>query len=232
MAVSVPQLQQRIPFVDSGGKLSNEGLRALNGSFKSVVDAVNAAIEAQETADGAVVDAADAAAVAADAQATATAAVGDAADAQSSADDAASDAAVAQITASSALALATTALQPGDVPTLSSGSYTPTLVSGANVAALTANPCTYTRVGDVVSVSGRVDVQATAGAVLTVVGIPLPIASNFAAATDCNGTTACAGILQAGAVEADIVNDRASLRFIAQDTTSRGMIFNFSYVVI
>lgn len=116
--------------------------------------------------------------------------------------------------------------------TLDAGTYTPTATLGANAAAATALQCTYTRVGDIVSVSGRVNVQATAAAALTVVGIPLPIASNFGSTSDCNGVTASAGILQAGAIEADVASDTAALRFIAQDTTSRGMVFNFSYTVI
>ena len=36
MAVSRPQLQQRIPFVDGQGRLSNEGLRALNDALGSL----------------------------------------------------------------------------------------------------------------------------------------------------------------------------------------------------
>lgn len=45
MAVSRPIIQQRIPFVDGQGRLSNEGLRALNDALGSLFDQINQIIE-------------------------------------------------------------------------------------------------------------------------------------------------------------------------------------------
>lgn len=41
MAISKPILQQRLPFVDSAGRLSNEGLRALNDALGSLFEQIN-----------------------------------------------------------------------------------------------------------------------------------------------------------------------------------------------
>lgn len=41
MAVSRPIIQQRLPFVDNQGRLSNEGLRALNDALGSLFDQIN-----------------------------------------------------------------------------------------------------------------------------------------------------------------------------------------------
>jgi len=45
MAVARPRLQQRIPFVDGQGRLSNEGLRALNDSFQSIYDTIDQIVD-------------------------------------------------------------------------------------------------------------------------------------------------------------------------------------------
>lgn len=41
MAVSKPIIQQRLPFVDAQGRLSNEGLRALNDALGALFDQIN-----------------------------------------------------------------------------------------------------------------------------------------------------------------------------------------------
>jgi len=64
-------------------------------------------------------------------------------------------------------------------PIIESGTYTPTVAGLANVDATTANECQYMRVGNVVTVSGRIQVDATASGTLTTVRCSLPIASTF-----------------------------------------------------
>ena len=80
-----------------------------------------------------------------------------------------------------------------------SGTYTPTYTHVANVDATTAYSCQYLRVGDEVTVSGRVDIDPTTAAGTQVqIGVSLPIASNFANSNECGGTIAAASTLQAG----------------------------------
>lgn len=109
------------------------------------------------------------------------------------------------------------------------GRYTPTLTGVANVAASTAYECQFTRVGELVVVSGKVDVDPTA-AVSTQLGISLPIASNLGAAEHCAGTAVCPTIAsQSAAILGDATNDRAQMEWIAADITNQPMYFIFMY---
>lgn len=116
---------------------------------------------------------------------------------------------------------------------LTSGTYTPALTNGANVAASTAFACQWLRVGATVTVSGRVDVDPTLTATDTQLGIALPVASNFAAVTDCAGTAVAPTLSgECAAILADVANDRALLQWKAVDVTNAARYFSFTYRVI
>jgi hypothetical protein len=111
-----------------------------------------------------------------------------------------------------------------------SGTYTPTLTNTLNVAASTAVTCQYMRVGKVVTVSGQVNIDATATGD-TVLGVSLPIASNFGAGRQCGGVfsktfTASAN---AGAIYGDATNNRATFRINSDTTADQGYTFTFTY---
>lgn len=115
-----------------------------------------------------------------------------------------------------------------------SGTYTPTLTSVTNIAGATAYESQYIRVGNVVTVSGQIDIDPTANSVATELGISLPIASDLAAARQCAGT-ACAGSLasMSARIAGDLTNNRASLTFVAPaDNANRGWSFHFTYLVL
>lgn len=115
----------------------------------------------------------------------------------------------------------------------STQTYTPTLTNVANVSASTPYACQYMRVGNTVTVSGRVDVDPTLTATSTQLGISLPVASNFAAAENCGGAAFCPAIAaQGAAILADATNDRAQMEWISGDITNQPMYFNFTYRVI
>lgn len=119
------------------------------------------------------------------------------------------------------------------VITLASGTYTPALTNISNIDTSTAFSCQYLRVGNVVTVSGYVNVDPTSTGVVTILGISLPIASNFTTASQCAGAGASYGsITQNGAILADTVNDRAELRFLAVDSANRSTAFTFTYTVL
>lgn len=127
----------------------------------------------------------------------------------------------------------TAATRAGLVPPTASGSYTPALSAVANVAASTAYACQWFRVGDLVTVSGRVDVDPTAAApTQTQLGLSLPVASGFTADTQCGGVAAGNDQLQVGAIYADATNDRAELSFMAQVLTNEAFWFTFTYTVV
>lgn len=115
---------------------------------------------------------------------------------------------------------------------LAAGAYTPTLTNVANLTS-TAYQCQYMRVGNVVTVSGKADVDPTLAATLTQLGISLPIASNLGAAEDCAGTAFASGIAgQGAAIRGDAANDRAEMVWISGDITNQPMYFTFTYEVI
>jgi hypothetical protein len=120
-----------------------------------------------------------------------------------------------------------------DIPTTTSGTYTPTLTNVANLDASTAYEAQYMRVGNTVTVSGKVDVDPTLTATSTQLGISLPVASNFGTQQDCGGVAFCPAIAAMGAaILADRTNDRAQLQFVSSDVNNNSLFFIFSYQVI
>lgn len=112
---------------------------------------------------------------------------------------------------------------------VNSGTYTPTLTNTTNLTASTAYECQYMQVANVVTVSGKVDVDPT-GAGQCVLGFSLPIAVDFASTEECAGvgtTPAVAGI--SIAILGDTTNDRATFEWIAVDTSNRSVYFTFTY---
>lgn len=124
-----------------------------------------------------------------------------------------------------------------DVPDISniiSGVYTPTLTNVTNVAASTAYECQYIRVGSVVTVSGKLDIDQT-GAGAYEVGISLPIASNLGAEEDCSGVGAGRNAAITGSaiyIMADVANNRASFNGSDTDVSNHSHFFSFTYSII
>ena len=109
--------------------------------------------------------------------------------------------------------------------------YTPTLTNTTNLAASTAYACQYMRVGNTITVSGRVDIDATgAGAIL--LGLSLPVASNLGASIQCCGTAVSPTDTECFAITGDSSNDRASIEGLAVNTGNHAIYFSFTYLVI
>lgn len=114
-----------------------------------------------------------------------------------------------------------------------SSTYTPTLTAVANVAASTAYVCQYVQSADFVTVTGKLDIDPTAGATLTQIGISLPVASALTLPEQVGGTAASPVVSYFAAILADAVNDRAELQFTtAADVANRSWWFTFGYRVI
>lgn len=118
-----------------------------------------------------------------------------------------------------------------DAPT--SGTYTPSLRNGANVTASTAYQCQYMRVGNVVTVSGKVDIDPTSATTTTLLGISLPISSALPNDFECGGTAACGAVSDLyGAIRADTTNDEAQIIFTTVTTvTNQSWFFTFTYLI-
>jgi len=112
-----------------------------------------------------------------------------------------------------------------------SGTYTPTLYNVANVAASTAYVCQYLRVGNVVTVSGQVDINVTTTA-LTQLGISFPIASTIVGYTQCSGTAGARNVNERSCVYGDATNTRAELTYTAVATGNEPWHFTFTYLIV
>lgn len=120
----------------------------------------------------------------------------------------------------------------GGLP-VTSGTYTPTLTNSANLSASTSFVFQYMRVGNVVTVSGKVEIDPTTTSTLTTLGISLPIASNLTDGAQCRGTGACGTIAgQSAAITGDTTNDRAQMQWIAVDVTNQPMSVIFTYIIL
>lgn len=116
---------------------------------------------------------------------------------------------------------------------VSSGTYTPTLTNVTNIAASTPYECQYLRVGNTVTVSGKVDIDTTlAAGTASELGVSLPIASDFSAEENCGGTASSpAAASLVSAIRADATNDRAAMVFSAISLSNDSYFFEFSYLV-
>lgn len=116
--------------------------------------------------------------------------------------------------------------------TASSGTYTPTLSNTTNVAASTARLCTYSRVGNMVTVTGQFDIDPTLAVTATVLGISLPIASNFTTVYEAGGGAWSTAIVSESAgCQANSTTDVLEIRFICTDATNHTMSFQAGYEV-
>lgn len=114
-----------------------------------------------------------------------------------------------------------------------SGTYTPTVTNLANLDALTAYSCQWSRVGSVVTVSGKIDLNPTLTATSTRAGISFPIASNLGSDEDCAGAAFSPTVASMGAaIVGDKNNDTAMVQFISSDMANNSFYFTFTYRII
>lgn len=113
-----------------------------------------------------------------------------------------------------------------------SGTYTPTLTNSANVTGSTAYIAQYIRVGNVVHVTGKVDIDPTATLTATEVRISLPIATAFVSdANLCGNATNSAG---KSARIIGLVSATGVARLVTGadiDDINRGWYYTYSYLV-
>lgn len=115
---------------------------------------------------------------------------------------------------------------------IASGTYTPTLTNVANVTGSTADVLQWMRVGNVVTVSGKVIFQPTAATTLTRLGITFPIASTTSTSTKCGGSCISDSTINQGTIKADTTNNRADVN-VGSPTSivSQNWYLTFTYLV-
>jgi len=118
---------------------------------------------------------------------------------------------------------------------ISSGTWTPTVSAGVNVASSTASTGQYIRVGNAVSFSVAVSITPTAGAPTnTTFELSLPIASNFSG----SGNLASSGTFLNGTTIGNVrcissaANDTMDVRFYAISTSAHFLTLTGVYTII
>lgn len=117
-------------------------------------------------------------------------------------------------------------------PTVTGGTYTPTLTNTTNITSSTAFLCQYMRVDGVVTVSGKVTIDPTNNGQTTVLGMTIPIASDFGAEQDCGGVSSCIDVTQGAGIKADAANNRVTFSFMASTSAVKDHFFSFTYRII
>lgn len=120
---------------------------------------------------------------------------------------------------------------PSSSTTLAHGTFTPTTANVSNIDVSTMQNCQYLRVGNTVTVSGSVDVDATTASSITVISMTLPVASNLPDYFQLAGAITSEGTGY-GSVLGDAATDRAVLRFTPSVNTSVRYSFTFTYIVL
>jgi hypothetical protein len=125
-----------------------------------------------------------------------------------------------------------------DVPTSAlgtcySGTYTPTLTNGSNVASSNPFICQYMRVGNVVTVSGFLTLDPTSSGTYTSIEISLPIASDFTATSQCGGTGSTGlSTVSAFGILAGVTNNTAQMDGTMGVTSNEAVRFSFTYLIV
>lgn len=124
---------------------------------------------------------------------------------------------------------------PAGYTTTASGTYTPTLTGVTNVSSTTARKCQYMRVGNTVTVAGQLDVIPTSNNTGIVVGLSLPVASNFTTAYECGGAGHSSDVTanaHGASIYADATNNRAEMTYYETHGATDTITFTFTYEVI
>lgn len=116
-----------------------------------------------------------------------------------------------------------------------SGTYTPTASNQSNITSLTVSKAQWMRVGNVVTVSGTFEAQATTGGNTgTAFSLSLPVASSLVNLEDCAGTATASNPVtfnSGGQILADTANDEASFNWGANTTVSSTWSYIYTYEV-
>lgn len=120
-------------------------------------------------------------------------------------------------------------------PILATGTYTPTLTNGVNVAASASFVTQYSRVGDMVTVFGSLTIDATNNNTDSALLMSLPIASTLGSASKLSGVGASTSATKYGesiAFTGDVATNQASILLRPTGIANYAYSFSFSYQVI
>jgi hypothetical protein len=110
------------------------------------------------------------------------------------------------------------------------GTYSPTPTNVTNIIGSTTFTTNYMRVGKMVTVSGKVNIDVNALGAFEL-GLSLPVASDFTAAEDLGGSGAGNAGLDGFIINADATNNRASITGIMSTVSNTVCSFIFMYQI-
>lgn len=116
----------------------------------------------------------------------------------------------------------------GSVSNLISGTYTPIASNAQNAGTITAYEHQYSRIGNMVTVSGIVQYTTTADSVVSAVEITLPFPTTFTSTLQAIGTANCSSNFIAGYVRSDNISNKAVISFKA-DTSGTIIVANYIF---
>jgi hypothetical protein len=112
-------------------------------------------------------------------------------------------------------------------------SYNPTHTLTTNIGASTAYLSPYIKIDNYVVGVGMADIDPTAGAgTASVMGISIPIASDFTQVYQLTGVMTQGTLAETGELIADTTNNRMTLNFAAQTTANHRVVYTYMYVVL
>lgn len=115
------------------------------------------------------------------------------------------------------------------LPVLESGTFTPTLTNDTNITDSTSFVCQYLRVGNVVTVSGRLLIQPTSNASNTILIMNVPINSAFNAGEQAAGVAH--SFTAAGGAISEEATNLVRLTFLSNGTSNANWFFTYTYLI-
>jgi hypothetical protein len=110
-----------------------------------------------------------------------------------------------------------------------SGVYTPQLSNLKNITACKAYTSQYIRVGNVITVSGKIDIDATTAST-TQLNLKLPLTSAVSKDYEITGTGQSV-VGECFSISADIINNAAQIKFLARDLSSNSYYYTYTYSI-
>ena len=102
----------------------------------------------------------------------------------------------------------------------------------SNLDSATAGVCKYTKIGNIVNVSGIITLNPTVVDTLTECRISLPIASDLASLVDLTGILVQQTAQNVGAIIRDATNDEALIYLYTTSTVNGNYNFTFTYKIL
>ena len=109
-----------------------------------------------------------------------------------------------------------------------SGTYTPTATAISNITSITELETLYIKIGDIVTVSGQMNIDPTSASTLTELYLSLPIDTNFTSVVDASGSIT-SSVGNNGKISANASEDKAIMQFIGANAANSTYAFTFQY---